>query len=240
MIQGFGGSDRDDFAGPRTLHINRVMAVQACAPRFLACLSMLESQMPALVSCHPAADVPRLALKSGAELVLLWADADGHPSNVCSRLRASGLTVPILCLSERVRHSLEERVLNSGGDGVVSCLDEELVRATCSALLRRSRRAYQIEISPGVWFDCARRTLVVGSSETSLTPAILDLFEILACATEASASVEAILKALNLRLAGDAGAAFVRQRVGALRKALLGSGLSVTFSSTDGVKLCAA
>lgn len=203
---------------------------------------------PALLALGPASiqrcvcgkEALRWLSHHAAELVVVWVEATAAGVRSCARLRRAGVGLPLLCVSARAAADSEAELVAAGADAVASAADAKAVSVLAESLIRLGRREYRLELGTGIAIDCTRRSVIAGGAETALGPAPFELFRALALDFDDWVPIESVLRSLSLRLGGENARELVRKRARALQKALLGSGLGVSFSASAGVRLSRA
>src|SRR5579864_1267849 len=134
------------------------------------------------VECAPDGGAALAAIERAVpDLVVLDLGLPGLGGvEVCRRLRARGLGVPILMLT--ARDALADRVegLDAGGDDyVVKPFEAEELQARIRALLRRGREPAEVLAFEDVVFDVSTRRLRRGNREIALSEREAALLELL-------------------------------------------------------------
>jgi DNA-binding response OmpR family regulator len=218
--------------------LSRVVSVGSNAPALDAVLLALEPATVERCACEQAA--VRWLSKHAAELVVVWVDAASFGVRSCARLRRAGVGLPLLCVSPGADAAVEAELVAAGADAVADAADAESVSVLAESLIRLARREYRLELGTGVAFDCTRRAVLAGGAETALAPAPFELFRALALDFDDWVPIESVLRSLSLHLGGESARSLVRKRAHALQKALIGSGLGVSYSASAGVRLSRA
>jgi DNA-binding response OmpR family regulator len=200
-------------------------------------LTELGGESSSVRSCQSSIELSSMLGERAAELVL-WRIGDAESGiTACQRLRSTGVRVPMVCVVPRIDKELERLLLEAGANHVVEESAPDLLRAAVFSLVRRGRREYRVDLDEGVAFDCVRGAITTGRTETVLTPAILELFQVLALAFGDWVSIQSVAEHLGLAASAKHSVAFVKQRAQALRRVLARSELTVTFSVASGVRL---